>query len=416
MQDDWLGGRETDAYGSNLSPKSCSGTRRCDDNQAGQGSERRKRAEAAPEHATGIGTSLGAHDDPHSRGVTPSGTAGTRLAARRSRADRRPAGARRRRRTPNRVEPEARDEARDETLRIRGLGSIICDMRLADAPASREETTRGYSHQRVIDEHFASHAVTWDEIYERADVYSVIHQHRLRTALTLIDAIRLPPESCVLELGCGAGVAALELARRGYLVEALDPVESMVDIARSRATAAGLEDRVRVALGDAHALDFEDETFDLVVALGVISWLHDPLRALTEVSRVLRGGGRFVGNVDNRARLPHFVDPLHLPFLDRPRRAVKRFLQRRGVVHAVPVATPYWPREFDRLLAAAGLLKREGHTYGFGVFTFLGRRALREATGLKLHARLQAAADRGVPGVRSAGAQYIVVAEKPRKS
>jgi ubiquinone/menaquinone biosynthesis C-methylase UbiE len=256
----------------------------------------------------------------------------------------------------------------------------------------------------------------WDEIYQRADVYSVIHQHRLRTALKLVDSLRLSPDSRVLEIGCGAGVAALELARRSFLVDAVDPVENMATIARARAVTAGLGDRVRVGLGDAHSLDFDAESVDLVVALGVISWLHDPLRALTEMSRILRPGGHFVGNVDNRARLPDFIDPLHLPLFERPRRAVKRILQDKGLIRAEPRARQYWPREFDRLLDSAGLLKREAQTYGFGVFTFLGLRALPEALGLRLHARLQALADRGVRGIRSAGAHYIVVAEKPHTS
>jgi ubiquinone/menaquinone biosynthesis C-methylase UbiE len=288
-------------------------------------------------------------------------------------------------------------------------------MRLRDASASRIEATRGYDQARV-DAYFETEAQTWDEIYEGADVYSVIHQLRLRTALRLVDDLGLPPDSHVLDLGCGAGICTLGLARRGFEVDGVDTVESMVDSARSKAAAAGLGDRIRVGLGDAHELDFEDESFDLVVALGVVSWLHDPSRGLAEVSRILKGGGHFVANVDNHARLPYFIDPLRLPILDRPRRAVKRFLERKGLIQSVPVARQYWPSQFDSLLNAAGLRKRKGLTYGFGVFTFLGRRALPEAVGLRLHARLQAAADRGVRGIRSTGAQYMVVAQKLRMS
>jgi hypothetical protein len=63
----------------------------------------------------------------------------------------------------------------------------------------------------VIDEPVASHAGMWDEIYERADVSSVIHQHHLQPAQKLVDDIRHSTDSCALEIGCGAGVAGVEL-------------------------------------------------------------------------------------------------------------------------------------------------------------------------------------------------------------
>jgi hypothetical protein len=82
----------------------------------------------------------------------------------------------------------------------------------------------------VIDQPVASHAGVWDEIYERADVSSVIHQHRLQPALKLVDDIRHSTYSCVLVIGCGAGVAGLELARRGFVVEEPREVCWVVDL------------------------------------------------------------------------------------------------------------------------------------------------------------------------------------------
>ena len=69
--------------------------------------------------------------------------------------------------------------------------------------------------------------------------------------------------------------------------------------------------------------------------------------------------------------------------------------------------------ELDRILAAAGLEPVAGATFGFGPFTLLGRRLLPDPVGVRVDASLQSLADRGVPGVRSAGAQYLVVARKP---
>jgi hypothetical protein len=70
-------------------------------------------------------------------------------------------------------------------------------------------------------------------------------------------------------------------------------------------------------------------------------------------------------------------------------------------------------RELDRLLAASGLEQVEGRTLGFGPFTFLGRELLPRPRAVALHRRLQRLADAGVPVLRAAGAQYLVVARRP---
>jgi hypothetical protein len=65
------------------------------------------------------------------------------------------------------------------------------------------------------------------------------------------------------------------------------------------------------------------------------------------------------------------------------------------------------------MLADAGLQIVERCTLGFGPFTFMGLPALPDQVGVRLNARLQAFADRGVPGLRSTGGQYLVVARRP---
>jgi len=68
---------------------------------------------------------------------------------------------------------------------------------------------------------------------------------------------------------------------------------------------------------------------------------------------------------------------------------------------------------FDRMLADAGLQIVKRCTLGFGPFTLMGLPALPDQLGARLNARLQAFADRGVPGLRSTGGQYVVLARRP---
>jgi SAM-dependent methyltransferase len=96
----------------------------------------------------------------------------------------------------------------------------------------------------------------------------------------------------VLDLGCGTGNAALLAAARGARVTAVDPAERLLDAARQRATAAGLD--VEFASGNAAAIAAPDDHFDVVVAVFSVIFAPDPSAAATEMMRVLRPGGRAI--------------------------------------------------------------------------------------------------------------------------
>ena len=94
----------------------------------------------------------------------------------------------------------------------------------------------------------------------------------------------------VLDVGTGEGqvarVAAGAVGARR--VVGVDPIWAQLDLARQRAGGPAY------ARAEATALPFGDGTFDAVVACLVFEHIHDVDRALAEVGRVLRGGGRFL--------------------------------------------------------------------------------------------------------------------------
>jgi 2-polyprenyl-3-methyl-5-hydroxy-6-metoxy-1,4-benzoquinol methylase len=264
--------------------------------------------------------------------------------------------------------------------------------------------------QAVVDTFFDQDAANWEAIYERHDVFSVIHQYRRQIALDWVRELKLSPATRVLEIGCGAGLVSVELARRGFDVAAVDSTPAMVELARRNAVRAGVQ--LSVGPADAHHLiGHTDEKYGLVIALGVIPWLHSPELAIAEMARVLQHGGHLIVNADNRARLHHLVDPMLTPAL-APARTAARSLLKRGRPH--PKTTPanvlHWPRQFDAMLARHHLQKTRHQTFGFGPFSFMGRRLVSEGGSVGLHLKLQRLADRGLPLLRSAGAQYIVLA------
>lgn len=121
---------------------------------------------------------------------------------------------------------------------------------------------------------------------------------------------------------------AAALAERGLRVRATDAVPAMVDLARRHAVETGVSDRIELETADVHELPFDEATFDLVVALGVIPWLHSPYDAINEMARVTRVGGYVILTSDNRKRLNYGLDPRFNPRLAGVREAAKRVFRR----------------------------------------------------------------------------------------
>jgi ubiquinone/menaquinone biosynthesis C-methylase UbiE len=96
----------------------------------------------------------------------------------------------------------------------------------------------------------------------------------------------------VLDMGCGTGFLALELAALGHHVKGADFSEQMIERARAKADERSLE--VQFDVADAENLPYPDASFDLVIERHVVWTLPDPTGGLIEWHRVLRPGGRLI--------------------------------------------------------------------------------------------------------------------------
>ena len=101
---------------------------------------------------------------------------------------------------------------------------------------------------------------------------------------------RIRPGAQLLEVASGPGYLAIEMARRGYAITALDISRSFVRITRENAATAGVV--VDVRHGNAAQMPFADASFDFVVCMAAFKNFTDPIGAINEMHRVLRPGGQ----------------------------------------------------------------------------------------------------------------------------
>jgi ubiquinone/menaquinone biosynthesis C-methylase UbiE len=107
----------------------------------------------------------------------------------------------------------------------------------------------------------------------------------------VVDQLDLRPDSRVLEVGFGPGVAVAEVARRAAHVAGIDASSAMLDQARRRNADGIASGRVDLRRGDAAALPFADATFDRAFAVNSTPFWDDAGAGLRELARVLLPGG-----------------------------------------------------------------------------------------------------------------------------
>lgn len=133
------------------------------------------------------------------------------------------------------------------------------------------------------------HLAYW---YDEEDQAPLIEATQ-RLTRKVADSLRLRKGERVLDVGCGLGAPAIQLATEyGVEVTGVNISTRQVAEAHARARAAGLGDQVTFQTGDYRSLDFPDGGFDAVVAMEALVYVSELGPTLRGLHRVLRPGGR----------------------------------------------------------------------------------------------------------------------------
>jgi ubiquinone/menaquinone biosynthesis C-methylase UbiE len=106
----------------------------------------------------------------------------------------------------------------------------------------------------------------------------------------LSEAVDVRPGQKVLDVATGSGNTAISAARRFSMATSIDYVPGLIEQARERAQAEGLD--VAFDVGDAENLPYPDATFDVVLSTVGVMFTPDQERAAKELLRVCKPGGK----------------------------------------------------------------------------------------------------------------------------
>ena len=131
----------------------------------------------------------------------------------------------------------------------------------------------------------------WDNVAWVYDIFADIINRKANKALCAAVEKQISPSDDVLECACGTGLLTGVIAPRCKSLTATDFSVKMLKRAGKK---FGRYENVRFEQADITNLTYPDESFDTVVAANVIHLLDEPLKALHELDRVCKSGGKII--------------------------------------------------------------------------------------------------------------------------
>jgi len=153
---------------------------------------------------------------------------------------------------------------------------------------------QNYWNERIHDLEIVKHPVGTKGFFDDLEEYRF---DKLRYLPKVVDFSAYRGKR-LLEIGCGVGTDLIRFARGGAVVTGVDLSRTAIELAKKNFGYYNLKGDLRVMNGE--ALEFSDNSFDVVYAHGVLQYTADAEKMISEAYRVLKTGGEFIAMVYNR--------------------------------------------------------------------------------------------------------------------
>ncbi|MEP6741963.1 MAG: class I SAM-dependent methyltransferase [bacterium] len=219
---------------------------------------------------------------------------------------------------------------------------------MSDANQNLKERVRAFWQANPCGVKFADAEPGTRRFYELVEAHRYATEWHIPAAANFEAARGLK----VLEIGCGLGTDGAQFAKTGADYTGVDLTEAAVDLARRRFELFNIPGTFETA--DAENLDFPDESFDIVYSHGVLHHTPDTAKAIREIHRVLRPGGRAIVMLYHRNSYNYRVN---ISLLRRAGAQLLKWDTGVGLVHKLT------GEPLDKLEEHARLLRTQKQSY-----------------------------------------------------
>jgi ubiquinone/menaquinone biosynthesis C-methylase UbiE len=219
---------------------------------------------------------------------------------------------------------------------------------MSDPNQNLKERVRAFWQANPCGVKFADAEPGTPRFYELVEAHRYATEWHIPSAADFAGARGLK----VLEIGCGLGTDGAQFAKAGADYTGVDLTDAAVELARRRFELFNLTGKFQTA--DAEQLNFPDESFDLVYSHGVLHHTPDTAKAIREIHRVLRPGGRAIVMLYHRNSYNYRVN---ISLLRRAGAQLLKWDHGVGLVHKLT------GEPLDKLEEHARLLRTQKQSY-----------------------------------------------------
>jgi 2-polyprenyl-3-methyl-5-hydroxy-6-metoxy-1,4-benzoquinol methylase len=127
----------------------------------------------------------------------------------------------------------------------------------------------------------------WDRYFKEGKDFLPVNDLFIEELLNVLKSLGLKNIKYILDLGCGTGNFAVKLAKRGYIVKAIDYSVEAIKIAKEKAKKEGVSDLIDFEINDIEKIEFEKEKYDLVILRLVYAFIKNKKMLLSKVKKSL---------------------------------------------------------------------------------------------------------------------------------
>jgi len=243
----------------------------------------------------------------------------------------------------------------------------------------------------------------WESVYDRQDLLGICCRRRMYQALSWLDNTNLSKNSKILDVGCGAGMMAKEIANKGYEILGMDYSYNMVRKAKAVCNVNTKLD-TNFLQGDIESLPFKNSVFDMVLCLGVISYLKSEQKTLQEMSRILKPGGTMILSILNKFSLAKCLDISVLVKRKLQRIVNNRIVswkKRAEIEENHFTLKSYFIPGLRNAIKTAGFTELDCTAIQYGPLTFFGRKIFPEGININITTLLEKFSN--IPIIKSLG-------------